>query len=244
MADEGIRVSISPSTIKSDIRRRLTEPSFASDRFTSQLRFTAPGTGMRSQINVDEKLIASQKGLTAELREVRRAIKSTALGSTERAVLKARETELFARQGSNIGAIFASSPLATERAPEATSLVTTSPSRSPSRLGFHARGMGFHAFHLARATYAGDVGRAGYHALRGGTHAYGLGNAIGGIAGGAGAEGAAEAAGSSLLWPILGTAAAVAGVGLGYEAYEHPAAAKALMLSPLIVHQVHRYARA
>src|SRR5271155_5418190 len=105
MADDGIKVSIRPGTVTGG-GRRLTESapsqsqSFVSDKFTGGggPRFVAPGTGQRSEINVERKLVDVQTALVAEIRALRQTMKSTAPGTTERATLQTHIDDLLAQQ--------------------------------------------------------------------------------------------------------------------------------------------------
>jgi hypothetical protein len=222
MADDGIRVSISPSSVTGGGGRRLTEaspsqsPSFVSDKFGGGggPRYAAPGTDAKAQIAVEKQAVASQTALVAELRalrtEMRRTAISAGLGSPEYAALRARANEIHQIQRANVGVFApgASDARASAGSRQGQGGVAYQPGTRAGDVlrGIGAAGLGIGATGLgvAGAAWSGQSGvgiamlgadlglRAGIPLARG---AWGLGKSAIGAAFGAGA-GEAGAAGA------------------------------------------------
>ena len=102
MADDGIKISISPSTITGG-GKRLAEmsPSFVSDKFGG-VRLAAPGaqsgTDQRAQITAERENTAALRAVSADIRSLRNLRKLTQPGTSESAALQGRIDQLFQRR--------------------------------------------------------------------------------------------------------------------------------------------------
>ena len=259
MADDGIKVVISPSAGAGG--KRLAESpssqSSAADKSTGNAqRFAQPGTGQRSEINIERKLVETQTALVAEIKQLRQTMRATAPGTSERATLQSRINDLLAQQKRNLTGAGEAGAIAKERAltsPRGAALLPSG--RIPARALFGAAsGIGRSALAAAGAAWAGDPLAAGRHLISAGASAYAAGGALAGggeaageaVAAGGAAAGSEAAAGgllASLLTPVgLAGTAAVAGYG-AYQAYQHRDIVKGIAESPFALYDARHYSR-
>jgi hypothetical protein len=248
MADDGIKIKITPSNVTGGARdaRRLTEspssaPSFVSEKFGGGPRLTAastaPGAG-----SAERELISALRANSVALRDNAAQIKAarglrrdTLPGSPERRILQGGIDQLFQQRDALLAA--GKSEVGRDIA-KTEGAAAMMPGTAQRGLGNAAQSLATTARSLvgvARETWSGNPLGALQHAARG-AGVFGAGR----FAGGGAAEGA-EAAGGSMLGPVLAVGALAAGAFGAFQLAKHPEVAEGLISAPLSIFDARRY---